>query len=185
MKKTLIALAATYLFVAVSITGASAQGTNNVIAFTETKAFTKSLEFLVFLDDSIIATNIADLNTINAKAVKDFKSRFGKAANEKWYRIPDGFVSYFTLDGFTNRALYDKKGRWHYTVKFYDESRLDHDIRALVKSTYYDCAITVVEEVQSEDNLVYIIHLEDKNSFKNVRVSKEGEMDVMEEFQKG
>ena len=185
MKKTLIALAATYLFVAISMTSASAQGTNNVIAFTDTKAFTNSLEFLVFLDDSIIATSVSDLSTINAKAVKDFNSRFGKAANEKWYRTPDGFLSYFTLDGTTNRVLYDKKGRWHYTVRFYDETKLDHNIRSIVKSTYYDYAITVIEEVQSDENLVYIIHLEDKDSFKNVRVSRDGEMDVLEEFQKG
>jgi hypothetical protein len=184
MKKTLIALAAIYiLFVAFSYS-ANAQGTNNVIAFTDTKAFTKSLNYLVFLDDSVIATNSAELSAINAKAIKDFKKRFGNATNEQWYRIPDGFLSYFTTDGFSNRVLYDKKGHWEYTVKFYPEDKLPHDIRALVKSTYYDCAITVVEEIQAVDNLVYIVHLEDKKSIKNLRVSQDGEMDVIEEITK-
>lgn len=185
MKKTLIALAALCTLIAAIANSVSAQGTNNVIAFTDTKAFTKSLGSLVVLDDSVVATNLAELNTINTKAIKDFNSRFGTAVNERWYTSADGFFSYFTTDGNTNRVYYDKKGHWQGTLKFYSENKLPRDIRAAVKSTYYDYTITIVEEVQARDNMVYIIHLEDAKSIKNLKVSKDGEIEVMEEFTKG
>src|SRR5882724_8113874 len=114
MKKTLIALAITSISFATftNANSASAQGTNNVIAFADTRAFTKSIQSLVLFNDSIIAANVVDLNKNSIRAIKDFKNRFGTAPNEKWYKIRDGFVSYFTLDGSANRVFYDRKGHW-------------------------------------------------------------------------
>ncbi len=59
-----------------------------------------------------------------------------------------------------------------------------HDIRAVVRSTYYDLNITLVEEVQTTDALVYIVHLEDKSNIKILKVSPEGEMEVMQDLTK-
>jgi hypothetical protein len=185
MKRTMIVLAAIYLFVVAFSYSTSAQGTNNVIAFTDSREFDKSLQGLIMLDDSVISSSLKDLSAINGKAIKDFSKRFGNALSEQWYQIPDGFVSYFNVNGFANRALYDKKGRWQYTVKFYDEFQLPHDIRAAIKSIYYDYKITVVEEIDASQNLIYIVHMEDKTSIKNLRVSNDGEIEVMEEFTKG
>jgi hypothetical protein len=187
MKKTLIALITGCISIATVINPAHAQGNNNVIAFTDTKTFMKSLRMLTFMDNAVdsTATGTAELKTTNAKALKDFRARFSQSMNESWYAMSDGYLSTFKIEGSVTRVYYNKKGHWQYTLKSYNEDKLPRDIRATVKRTYYDYAITLVQEVQaSDDRVVYIVHLEDKSSFKNVIVSPDGEMTIMEEFQK-
>ena len=187
MKKTLFALAAGCISIVALTPGLNAQNTKNVLVFADTKTFMQSLETVFPTDNTIIISDVAprDAKAISAKAMKDFQNRFSKIADAKWYTISDGFLSYFSVDGVTNRVYYDKKGRWQFNLKHYSEEKLPRDIRKVVKSTYFDYTITGIEEVESHDNLVYIVHLEDPTSIKNVRVSKDGEMDVMQEFTKG
>jgi hypothetical protein len=129
-------------------------------------------------------TNTAGVSTISLHAIKDFKGRFTNAKDEQWYSMKTGFLAYFTQDGFRERACYDKKGRWQYSLKYWNESKLPPDIRAVVKRTYYDFAITLVEIVEIPGHMVYLVHLDDEKNHKIVRVSEEGEMDVLEEFSK-
>ncbi len=53
-----------------------------------------------------------------------------------------------------------------------------------LKSQYYDYTITLVEEIETPMKpLVYVVHMEDSTTLKNVRVS-EKEMEVLEEYKK-
>jgi len=185
MKKTIIALAAIYISVVAFTYRVSAQGYNNVIAFTDTKAFAGSLPIAAFFYDSSSSSTVADLKTVHTRAIKDFTAKFGAGLNEYWFKISDGFVSNFKVDGFLNRVYYDRKGRWQFTVKAYAENKLPREIRAIVKSSYYDYKITMIEEVQSAGNLVYVIHQEDDKHIMKLRVFQEGEMDIMENLDKG
>jgi len=166
---------------------AKAQGTNNVASFTSSKIFLKSIQTVASLDAPVDfnSTSAADVNAVNVKAIKDFKSRFDKAANEKWFSISSGYMSYFNMDGFGARAFYDKKGHWLSSLTLSTEEKLPTDVRRLVRSTYLDYTITLAEKVEIPGNYVYIIHLEDKTTIKIIRVSPEYEMDELQEFQKG
>jgi hypothetical protein len=53
----------------------------------------------------------------------------------------------------------------------------------MVKSTYYDCEITLVEEINSGTQVMYIVHLEDETTWKKVKVS-DGTMEILEDFNK-
>ena len=66
----------------------------------------------------------------------------------------------------------------------YNEDKLARDIRAEVKSTYYDFKIVMVEEVRTNEGYEYIIYLEDKSGFRIVKVNKEGEMELLQELEK-
>ena len=58
-------------------------------------------------------------------------------------------------------------------------------VRAQVKSTYYDCTITQIEEIELPGGpVVYLVHMYDATTWKNVRI-RDGEMDLVEEFDKG
>jgi len=95
--------------------------------------------------------------------------------------MPDGFRAKFTVDGIKYRVDYDKKGNYQHTERTYSEKYLPNDIRSIVKSTYYDYAITQVEEVtKPHTETTYVVHLEGKQNWINVRVQN-GEI---EEFQK-
>jgi hypothetical protein len=134
------------------------------------------------------ATNSANftstsLGTINAKAIKSFDKTFKGVKNVSWYTISDGFGATFTQNENLNRAYYDKKGNLTYTITYYSGKKLPHDIRAIVKSTYYDCEIPLVEEIRAGDQVVYIVHLEDETTWKKVKVSDSG-MELMEDLNK-
>ena len=185
MKKYLFVLIATYLIFVACTYGAGAQGTKNLADFTQSKSFHTKLAFMIRYTDSIMTSNTVALTKANINAVKDFKSRFENVHNEKWYTIPGGFESYFQMDGFSDRAFYDKKGHWQSTMKVYDESKLPVEVRRMVRSEYLDYSVFGVHEISIPDNLVYIIYLEDKTSIKIIRVNQDFDMDVMQEFEKG
>ncbi len=130
------------------------------------------------------SVNKMDVKSINVRALKDFKSRYGNIREGIWYTVKSGSVSYFTIDGYTNRAYYDKKGHWVYSLLSYGETKLDREVRKAVKINYYDQSITFVEEVQTISGLVYVITLEDKSSLKILKINKEGEMEIMQEMVK-
>ena len=185
MKKTLIALSLGFTSIVALSNCVYAQNSENPVAFNDTKSFRSSIRNLAALESpAFMGTYSPDAKNINAKAIKDFQGRFNGASNTMWFTDDNGFVSYFVKDGYGNRAFYDKKGRWQYSLLFYGEDKLPRDIRATVKSTYFDFAITLVEEVQTTEGMAYLIHVEDKSNIKILRVSKDGEMDIMQELTK-
>jgi hypothetical protein len=130
------------------------------------------------------STNTAVASAASGHALKDFKGRFKDGRDEQWYPMKTGFEVCFKQDGYVNRAFYDKKGRWLGALTFCNEDGLPRDIRHIVKVSYIDLAITLVEIVGIPDHKVYLVHLEDKNKIIIVRVSEEGEMDIQTELSK-
>src|ERR1700692_3553287 len=185
MKKILFALSIGFTSFAALSTCVYAQNSVTPIGFNDSKNFKSSVRNLAALESpAFMGTYIPDTKTINTKALKDFSSRFENTSNAMWFEDKNGFVSYFVKNGYGNRAYYDKKGHWQYSLLFYGEDKLPRDIRATVKSTYFDLAITLVEEVQTTEGMAYVVHLEDKTSIKILRVSKDGEMETMQDLTK-
>ncbi|MEO5590966.1 MAG: hypothetical protein ABIR15_07040 [Chitinophagaceae bacterium] len=120
---------------------------------------------------------------VNAKAVKNFTKSFKLAENVKWFKIIGGTVAYFTEHGIKNRAGYDNKGNWLYNIRSYPEADLPKDIRARVKSVYYDYAITYVQEITKDQQLIYLVHIKYNKSWKTIRVCEEEDMAPIEEFE--
>ena len=125
----------------------------------------------------------AGLSAISVKALKNFDKSFKGATNVGWYKISDGFSAFFMQNENQNRAYFDTKGNLTFTITYYSGKKLAHDIRARVKSTYYDCEIPLVEEIHAGDKVVYIVHLEDETTWKKVKVSDDG-MELIEDFNK-
>jgi len=161
------------------------QSSGNVVAFTDNRNFSQSVRALDASINPVYPTLTgADENSVNVKAVRDFKNRFAAPASVRWYPLENGSIAYFPENGYNTRVYYNKKGRWEGTLTLFNEDKLPKDIRAIVKSTYFDFSITVVEMVETPANGVYLVHIEDKTSIKIIRVTLDGEMDVMEDLQK-
>ena len=126
---------------------------------------------------------IAYVNEVNQKAMRDFKKTFKEVNNEKWYLVKNGFLAEFSLNSSKNRVVYDKKGNWRFTISYYEEKNLPAEIRAIVKPVYYDYTISRVEEVHANDQIIFIVHIQNDTSLKTLRVS-EGQMDLIEDFPK-
>jgi hypothetical protein len=184
MKKIFITLSIGITSIAAFSNGAYAQNSEHPVAFNDVN-FKSSVRNLAVLESpAFMGEYIPDATKVNTKAIKDFQTRFNTASNSMLFEDKAGFVSYFVQNGYGDRAFYDKKGHWEYSLIFYDEDKLPHDVRAAVKSIYYDFAITLVEEVQTTDAMVYVVHLEDKSNIKIVKINKDGEMETMQELTK-
>jgi len=180
MKKSFLASTATCIAVLAILNSGIAQKSAPAIVYHNTElpaapsASTRS---------DYIATGEA---AVNAKALKDFRKSFTGASNAKWFTVPAGFTTKFEQNGMEFRVDYDKKGRWSGTMKSYDEKKLPRDVRATVKSVYYDYSITWVREItvpEYPDIIVYIVHIEDEKCFKNLQVI-DGEIHIMEAYDK-
>lgn len=174
MKKLLIKLGIGCLTVVLAENAALAQQPGDMAMLSEGKPYFKS--FHVREDASV--------SNVNRKALKDFSGRYIGATSLNWYAVKGGFMNYFTAGGFPDRAFYDTHGRWQYSLIFYREDSLPRDIRGLVKSTYYDYAITLVQEVQTAESRCFVVYLEDAKTIRMVQVSPDGELQTRETFEK-
>jgi hypothetical protein len=125
------------------------------------------------------------LNEINVRAMRDFVSRYGDVTNAVWHRSNENYIAVFTRDSIQHRVIYSNRGDLSYVMKYYEENRMPRNIRAQVKSTYYDYKIFVIQEIETPDQpTVYIVNLQGDTDWKKVKLCQ-GEMEVMEEFRRG
>jgi hypothetical protein len=185
MKKTLSVLALGFMSILALSNRAQAQNSTGPVAFLETKSFHSSIRHVADLAKRVSTFNdVKEENDFNSKAIRDFQTRFQKVDNAMWFSDQNGFMSYFIKNGYGNRVFYDKKGHWQFSLILYAEDQLPVDLRASVKARYFDLAITLIEEVQTNDGMVYIVHLEDKSNIKILRLSNDAEMEILQEMTK-
>ena len=179
MKKNFLACAATFIAVlAISHTGYS-QKSNSAFVYNNTADPTSSAS-----KSAEVSGVSAD--AISAKALKDFNKSFAGVTTAKWFIVNAGFTTKFTQNDIQYRVDYDKKGNWTGTMKSYDEKKLPYDVRATVKSVYFDYSIKWVKEItvpNYPNTIVYMIHIDDEKSFKNLQVI-DGEILVLEAYDK-
>jgi hypothetical protein len=165
---------------------ALAQQTNGPVVYNQIKNFKESIRHLAAMESLHFMGDYAPkTKNINSKAIKDFQERYNNIKDEMWFSDQNGFESYFVQDGFGNRAFYDKKGHWLYSFILHREYELPSQVRASIKSIYFDLAITQVEEVQSIYGVTYIVNLEDKSNIRILKVNDMGEMNTLLALTKG
>jgi hypothetical protein len=148
------------LIVILKSTGTYAQ---NALAKQFVSSLTKSVEPM---------NPMAAFKNVHIKAVRDFKTTYPEVNNESWYIFPDGYRARFISDSAINLITYNKRGKWLNSISKYDESKLNRDVKELVKSVYYDYKIILVEEIEQPNKpVIWLVHLEDNVSLKNIMVS--------------
>jgi len=126
---------------------------------------------------------VAHMAEINTRAVRDFAKMYKQARDIEWYKSNDGLIVHFTEKGIMCRADYSGKGVRLFTMRSYSEDQLPKEVRTLVKKEYFDFSITWINEIVTEKQIIYVVHMQDRTSWVNVRVC-EGQMDVIEERRK-
>ena len=123
------------------------------------------------------------LNEIDTRAVRSFVGTYWNATDANWVSYPGGYVVYFTKNGIPTRAYYTRSGELECTIRQYSEKELPADIRHMVKTEYYDYSIFLVHEIIKGGKTSYVVKIEDKTSFKEIRIDDAG-MEVTNEFKK-
>jgi hypothetical protein len=126
----------------------------------------------------------AAVSSINVRAIKDFKGRYTKIADEQWSNLEKGVCVVFSKDSARTTVFYDRKGHWQASVTYCDEKKLPFFVRDMVRRANYDLPITSVNILEVPEHTVYLVHVEDAKFCRIIRVTEEGDMDVLSEFYK-
>ena len=162
---------------AISASLNSANARNNSVAFNSPESAISS----VYDNEASTARDAAAISMI---ALRDFAKSFKNVTNEKWYKVSDGFMASFNDNGIETKVAYDRKGVFHCILRTMNESQVPSDIRAIVKSKYYDYKILVAYEITHDSDPVYIFKIEDSKTLKMLRIANE-EIEVVTDYIKG
>jgi len=126
---------------------------------------------------------LAGLKAISAKLYTRFTRDFKSASNISIY--PDKNVQiYSEIAGIKNRTLYTRKGKFLHNVRQYDFTILPETVTDAINDAYPRFDIFGgVAEVQVAGKIAYFVLIENKKSWKRVKVI-DGEVDVYEEYNK-
>jgi hypothetical protein len=156
------------------------------VFFTGTRNFYSSIRSLSYLDSTAtLGIFIPDTKNIHARALKDFQTRFGDSTQASWYSEGNGYSSYFMKDGYSDRAYYNKNGRWKYTLIYFDQNKFPEHLKKIVKSSYGSLNIDIVVEVQTNYGTAYMIYLGNKSRIRVIRMDTEGEMETITDLARG
>jgi hypothetical protein len=120
---------------------------------------------------------------VSIRAIRDFKKSYPDVKHVSWVEVEDGYIAHFDIDGEKTKVAYDTRGSWQYLLRERHESTMPKDVRAQVRSCYYDYSISQVEELELFDKTIYLVLLEDNKSWKRLRIS-DGEMELIGDYKK-
>jgi hypothetical protein len=177
------------LLIAVTIITAS---TSNNIKAQVAMNYSHATNFKTVTYDGATAdyssnTDERALNNTKLNAVKDFMKRYSTATDVKWLTTDDGgLVAKFNESSVQNTVAYNKAGNWVHTIRRYYETDMPKNVRAIVKSVYYDYTILRIEEITGAKNnsLVFVVHVQDDTTLKILRIC-DNEMNVLHEYIRG
>lgn len=126
-------------------------------------------------------------NTINIKAVRNFIKHFNKAKDVTWQKVQGRcYIAEFMSDSIQTRVVYNQNGSWNYTLRKYAENKMRKDVRAMVKSIFFDYSIMEINEIkllrQTEDT-IYSILIKDGDNYKILQICNK-EMEIVSDFTK-
>lgn len=121
------------------------------------------------------AASISPIMVVNTKAMRNFVKAYETAVDPEWVLLKEGYVCRFMIDGVRCRAFYSQKGAWLLTVASYEENKLPKDVRAMVRSTYYDYTISYIDEISAPGkSKSYLVQIQDEKGMKILQVSDGG-----------
>jgi len=119
-----------------------------------------------------------------ARAEKDFSKCYKNASNVQWYETYNGgAVAYFTESDIKMKSVYNKKGKWEYTLRFYAENEMSADAKSMIKNECPNYTISRAIEVERFDKKVLLVYIENERRLKTARIM-DGEIDIVEDFRK-
>jgi hypothetical protein len=186
MKKIIFGLIAGIGFNAVICYCCCAQNSRKGTEPDFDRDFLPSVRNLAMLSNTDIkGAYLLNRNEVSIRAVRDFQDRFEMVRSALWFSIPEGGTeAYFVQDGFADRVVYDNKGRWKFSLITYGEKKFARDLRAIVKSVYFDFNILLVQELNCVTGTEYLVFLEDKLTIRIVKVNRDMEMEFVQDIEK-
>ena len=80
-------------------------------------------------------------------------------------------------------VAYDRKGKWHHTTNNYKEDKLAEGVWEDIKNSYGTYEILKVSEVYFDNEMVYMILIQNKYNIKMIRIY-DGNMEEVEHYKR-
>ncbi len=141
---------------------------------------------LVDLKNNATDPGNAPANTsiaVTNKVSRSFSKHFADASDQSWSIAGKNFLNSFYVKGLLTHALFSKNGGLIYIITYGGEKNMPADVRKIVKSEYYDYAITLAVEVKENNRDIWVVHLDSEQELITVRI-EDGEMEQVEHFEK-
>jgi hypothetical protein len=106
----------------------------------------------------------------NAAVIRNFYKAYGELTDAKWFKSATGFGVKFKYNGVKKTIYYTLHGLVDTEILYYSEDGLPPQIRHLVKSHFYDYAITYVTEVHKNDATAFYVIVEDASTIKTIKI---------------
>lgn len=166
------------------VTGMFAISFLTAIAQENIVALNKKQNTGLFADIDTFSSNTAVVPvTVTTRVIRNFMKDFPGISGTAWSKNGSGYVVRFSANGIQHWAFLTRKGHCHGTMRYYHEEGLPAYVRTIVKSNYYDFTIASVKEVSTGSDTAYLVTIEDKATWKVVRIV-DREMDIYEEHVK-
>lgn len=120
---------------------------------------------------------------VSKKISESFASLYKGAEEPQWFQSDKNYLVDFILNNQVNKALFTKNGKLVYHMAFGNEKQMPADIRTIVKSKYFDYAITSTLKIDIREKSAWIVNIEDAEQFFVLRVV-DGAMDVLDKINK-
>lgn len=113
------------------------------------------------------------ISNINTKVLRSFYESYGEVPDARWFRADNGFGVVLKHNGMNKTIYYKRNGIVDAEIFYYTEDLLPKQVRHLVKSNFYDYAITYVTEVHKNDATAFYVKIEDSASIKTLKIVEE------------
>jgi hypothetical protein len=126
----------------------------------------------------------ASLKSINTKMFSHFSRNFKDASNIRITTAGENTHVSFRKNGELNGVQYNRKGKWLYSIRYFNESGLSAQLKANVESNYPGYLVYgFAQEIKVLDKTALLVMIENKTSWKRIRIVDDV-MDIFEEYNK-
>ncbi len=119
---------------------------------------------------------------VNKKVLLSFNRTFTHAQGLKWYEGANQFTAVFTQADASFRVQFDSKGNIISSLKYYQPWLLPVSISTEIRNQFPRQTPFGVTEVTVGNEMAYVIKMFDNDYWYTLRVSPQGELEVMEQF---
>ncbi|RYZ61000.1 MAG: hypothetical protein EOO14_06185 [Chitinophagaceae bacterium] len=136
----------------------------------------------------ICALSVASLSFANPpvteKVLKQFSISFPTVTDAKWFEGDTYFDVYFEKEETKYNIRYDRGGKVLSTRNYYSGAKLSPFLHAKLAEKFPGKSVFGVTEITNSEEMFYVIALEDKTTWTNVRADAVGQLTVLEKLKK-
>ncbi len=120
---------------------------------------------------------------VSPKALQSFMQLYQNSESVSWAKNNKSYLVTFNQDNKKYRVVMGENGKLIYSICYMQEKDMPFDVRKIVKTVYYDYAINVALQVKQDNRSIWVILLEDSNTYLTVRIEN-GEMEEVSKMDK-